>query len=156
MVWVKRCVVLSARTHVTSSDRVSTPLLLSIMIRIAGVPLPGSKSIVIALTYVKGIGNSKSKELLSELRIDENMKADDLSEEDQARLRARLEKEEIEGDLTRRVSMDVKRLQDIGTWRGYRHRRRLPVRGQTSRRNARTKRGKKRTGLSGRVTLTKT
>lgn len=126
------------------------------MIRIAGVPLPGNKSIVIALTYIKGIGLSKSKKLLSELRIDESRKADDISDEDQARLRARLEQEEIEGDLSRRVSMDVKRLQDIGTWRGFRHRRRLPVRGQTSRRNARTKRGKKRTGLSGRVSLTKT
>jgi small subunit ribosomal protein S13 len=61
-----------------------------------------------------------------------------------------------EGDLVRKVSLDVKRLQDIGTWRGMRHRKKLPVRGQTSRRNARTRRGKKRTGLSGRVTLTKT
>ena len=67
-----------------------------------------------------------------------------------------MEREIVEGELTRKVSMDVKRLQDIGTWRGYRHRKKLPVRGQTSRRNARTKRGKKKTGLSGRVTLTKT
>jgi small subunit ribosomal protein S13 len=67
-----------------------------------------------------------------------------------------VEQENIEGELTRKVSMDVKRLQDIGTWRGYRHRRKLPVRGQTSRRNARTKRGKKKTTTSGRVTLTKT
>ena len=126
------------------------------MIRIAGVPLPGEKRIVIALTYIKGIGKSKAIEILKELKIDENVKADTISEEDQARLRARIEQEEIEGELTRRVSMDVKRLQDIGTWRGYRHRRKLPVRGQTSRRNARTKRGKKKTGLSGRTTLTKT
>lgn len=126
------------------------------MIRIAGVPLPGNKNIFIALTYIKGIGQTRSKKILEELRIKPTMKADDLSEEDQARLRARIEQEEIEGELTRRVSMDIKRLQDIGTWRGYRHRRKLPVRGQTSRRNARTRRGKKKTGLSGRVTLTKT
>ncbi|MBT3293544.1 30S ribosomal protein S13 [Candidatus Peregrinibacteria bacterium] len=126
------------------------------MIRIAGVPLPGEKHIIIALTYIKGIGLSTATSILKELKIDENIKADDISEEDQARLRARIEKEEIEGELTRRISMDVKRLQDIGTLRGYRHRRKLPVRGQTSRRNARTKRGKKKTGLSGRVSLTKT
>ena len=126
------------------------------MIRIAGVPLPGEKHIVIALTYIKGVGPATAAALLKELKIKESLKADDLSEEDQARLRARLEAEEIEGELTRRVSMDVKRLQDIGTWRGYRHRRKLPVRGQTTRRNARTKRGKKQTMGSGRVALTKT
>ena len=126
------------------------------MIRIAGVPLPGEKHIVIALTYIKGIGIPKAQSILKELKIDEKTKADDISEEDQARLRACIEKEEIEGELTRRVSMDIKRLQDIGTYRGYRHRRKLPVRGQTSRRNARTKRGKKKTGMSGRTTLTKT
>jgi len=126
------------------------------MLRIAGVPLPGNKTIHIALTYIKGIGQSRSRKILEELRIDPATKADKLSEEDQGRLRVRVEQEEIEGELTRRVSMDIKRLQDIGTWRGYRHRRKLPVRGQTSRRNARTRRGKKKTGLSGRVTLTKT
>lgn len=126
------------------------------MIRIAGVPLPGEKHIVVALTYIKGVGPSKAKVILKELQIEPTTKADDITEEDQARLRARLETEEIEGELTRRISMDVKRLQDIGTWRGYRHRRKLPVRGQTSRRNARTKRGKKKTMGSGRVALTKT
>jgi small subunit ribosomal protein S13 len=68
----------------------------------------------------------------------------------------RTEQELIEGELTRKVSLDIKRLQDIGTWRGHRHKKKLPVRGQTSRRNARTKRGKKKTGLSGRTVLTKT
>ncbi len=126
------------------------------MLRIAGVPLPGNKRIVIALTYIKGIGKSLSSRILQELSIDVDIRADALSEEDQARLRARVEREEIEGELSRRVSIDVKRLQDIGTWRGNRHRKKLPVRGQTSRRNARTKRGKRKTGLSGRVTLTKT
>ncbi len=126
------------------------------MLRIAGVVLPAEKRIVIALTEIKGIGQSLSAKIIKELNIDPDSKASALSEEDQARLRSRIEQEEVEGDLSRKVSMDVKRLQDIGTWRGYRHRRKLPVRGQTSRRNARTKRGKKKTGLSGRVTLTKT
>lgn len=126
------------------------------MLRIAGVVLPGQKRIVIALTEIRGLGQSLAAKILKELNIDADRKADDLNEEEEARLRSRIEQEELEGDLSRKVSMDIKRLQDIGTWRGYRHRRKLPVRGQTSRRNARTKRGKKKTGLSGRVTLTKT
>lgn len=126
------------------------------MLRIAGVVLPGNKRIEIALTYVKGVGRNMSKEILQELKIDNHKKADDLSEDEASRVRNRLEQEIVEGDLSRKVSMDVKRLQDIGTWRGFRHRRKLPVRGQTSRRNARTKRGKKKAGLSGRVKLTKT
>ncbi len=126
------------------------------MIRISGVVLPGNKRIEIALTAIKGIGRPMSKRILNELNVDINMKADALSEPDQARLRARVEQELTEGELARKVSLDVKRLQDIGTWRGYRHRRKLPVRGQTSRRNARTKRGKKKTGGSGRTVLTKT
>jgi small subunit ribosomal protein S13 len=125
------------------------------MVRISGVILP-NKRIEVALTSIKGIGRPLSQKILKELSIQSNTRAESLSGEDEARLRARVEKELIEGELTRKVSMDIKRLQDIGTWRGYRHRRKLPVRGQTSRRNARTKRGKKRTGLSGRVTLTKT
>ncbi len=126
------------------------------MLRIAGVVLPAEKRIVIALTEIKGIGQSLALKLIRELNINPDAKTSALSEEEQARLRSRIEQEEVEGDLSRKVSMDIKRLQDIGTWRGYRHRRKLPVRGQTSRRNARTKRGKKKTGLSGRVTLTKT
>jgi len=126
------------------------------MLRIAGVVLPDQKRVVIALTAIKGVGQPLAGKILRELNIDHEKRPGDLTEEEQARLRARVEQEEVEGDLSRKVSMDVKRLQDIGTWRGYRHRRKLPVRGQTSRRNARTKRGKKRTGLSGRVTLTKT
>lgn len=126
------------------------------MPRIAGIVLPGNKRVEIALTYIKGIGRSMSKAMLEELKIDINKKADDLSETEESRLRSRIEQELVEGELSRKVSMDVKRLQDIGTWRGFRHRRKLPVRGQTSRRNARTKRGKKKTGSSGRTTLTKT
>jgi len=126
------------------------------MLRIAGVPLPGSKRIVIAMMSIKGVGKPMSQKILKDLKISEDIKADDITEKDQARIRSAVEELEIEGELTRRVSMDIKRLQDIGTWRGMRHRRKLPVRGQTSRRNARTKRGKKRTGMSGRTSLTKT
>lgn len=126
------------------------------MPRIAGIVLPGQKRIEIALTYIKGVGQSMAKAMLKELKIDTNKKADDLTDAEEGQLRARIESELVEGELTRKMSMDVKRLQDIGTWRGYRHRRKLPVRGQTSRRNARTKRGKKKTGGSGRTTLTKT
>ncbi len=126
------------------------------MLRIAGVAIPGNKNIFVALTAIKGVGQPLARRMLKELKLDINVKADALSEADATRLRARVEQEVVEGDLTRKVSMDVKRLQDIGTWRGYRHRRKMPVRGQTSRRNARTKRGKKKTGLSGRTTLTKT
>ncbi|MBI3336618.1 30S ribosomal protein S13 [Candidatus Peregrinibacteria bacterium] len=126
------------------------------MVRLCGIVLPGKKRVEIALTSIKGVGRPLARRMLNELSIDMDQHADDLSSEAEARLRSRLEKELTEGELTRKVSMDIKRLQDIGTWRGHRHRRKLPVRGQSSRRNARTKRGKKKTGLSGRVTLTKT
>lgn len=126
------------------------------MVRISGVILPAHKRIAIALTSIKGIGRPMAQRILQELKIDADTKADQISEEQEARLRTRIEKEVTEGELTRKVSLDVKRLQDIGTWRGMRHRRKLPVRGQTSRRNARTKRGKRKTGLSGRTTLSKT
>ncbi len=126
------------------------------MLRISGVVLPGNKRIEIALTAIKGIGRPLSKRILGELGIGLDTKTDAIGETDQARIRGRVEKELTEGELSRKVSLDIKRLQDIGTWRGYRHRRKLPARGQTSRRNARTKRGKKKTGLSGRTVLTKT
>lgn len=126
------------------------------MVRISGVVLPAHKRIEIALTAIKGIGRPMSKRILNELKIDTNMKAEAINEDQETRLRGRIEKELTEGELVRKVSIDIKRLQDIGTWRGMRHRKKLPARGQTSRRNARTKRGKKKTGLSGRTTLTKT
>lgn len=126
------------------------------MVRISGVVLPAHKRIAIALTAIKGIGRPLAARILEELKIDENTRAEAVTDEQEARLRARIEKEVTEGELVRKVTMDVKRLQDIGTWRGMRHRKKLPVRGQTSRRNARTKRGKKKTGTSGRTTLSKT
>lgn len=126
------------------------------MVRISGVVLPGNKRIAIALTYIKGIGRPLASRILKDVSIDPDTKAETLTEEQEAKLRSRIEKETTEGELLRKVMVDIKRLQDIGTWRGFRHKRKLPVRGQTSRRNARTKRGKRKTGLSGRVTLTKT
>jgi small subunit ribosomal protein S13 len=126
------------------------------MVRIAGVVLPGNKQIEIALTAIKGVGRPMAKRLLTEAKIPMNTKADKLTETQEALLRTLVDKLPTEGDLTRKVSLDIKRLQDIGTWRGGRHKKKLPVRGQTSRRNARTRRGKRKTGLSGRTTLTKT
>ncbi len=126
------------------------------MVRISGVVLPSKKRMEVALTYIKGIGRSRSRMVLDEAQIDYSKKTDDLSEKEEALLRSIIDRFETEGELSRRVSMDIRRLQDINSYRGYRHRRKLPVRGQTSRRNARTRRGKKKTGLSGRVTLTKT
>lgn len=126
------------------------------MLRISGIAIPAQKHVVIALTAIKGIGRPLSRAILAELKIDPTIKTQDLTAEQESQIRIRVERETIEGDLGRKVAMDIKRLQDIGTWRGNRHRRKMPVRGQTSRRNARTKRGKRKTGLSGRVTLTKT
>ena len=126
------------------------------MVRIAGIVLPGHKRIEVALTAIKGIGRPLARKLLTEAKIGLDIKAEKLTETQEGLLRALVEKIPTEGDLTRKVSLDIKRLQDIGTWRGHRHKKKLPVRGQTSRRNARTRRGKRKTGLSGRVTLTKT
>lgn len=126
------------------------------MVRIAGVVLPGHKRIEIALTAIKGIGRPLAKTILKEAKVDPDTKAEKLTETQEGLLRSLVEKIPTEGDLTRKISLDLKRLQDIGTWRGYRHKKKLPSRGQTSRRNARTRRGKRKTGLSGRVTLTKT
>jgi len=126
------------------------------MVRISGVVLPGKKRMAIALLSIKGIGQSLARRVLHDAGVSLDCRADELSEEQEARVRERISKELTEGELQRKVSMDIKRLQDIGTWRGYRHKRKMPVRGQTSRRNARTKRGKRKTGLSGRVVLTKT
>ena len=126
------------------------------MVRISGVVLPANKRMEAALPYIKGIGRSLSKTILLEAQIDLDKKTDALTEKEEALLRSIIDRYETEGELTRRVSMDIRRLQDIGSYRGSRHRKKLPARGQTTRRNARTRRGKKKTGLSGRVKLTKT
>ena len=126
------------------------------MIRISGVILPAKKRMEVALPYIMGIGRPLSKVILKEANIPFDLKTDDITEKQEALLRSIIDRYETEGDLKRRVSMDRKRLSDIGSYRGYRHRRKLPSRGQHTRRNARTLRGKKKAGLSGRVKLTKT
>lgn len=115
------------------------------MARLCGVTLPKGKRIEIALTYIYGIGRSKSKEMLNALNINLSTKTDDLTEGDLAKLRDALAKEETEGDLRRKVKGNIKRLQDIGSLRGFRHRRGLPTRGQRTRTNARTRKGRKKT-----------
>ncbi len=113
------------------------------MARIAGVNLPKEKRIEVALTAIYGIGRQVSKKILQELKINLNTKVKDLTEAEVGKLREHIGKMATEGDLRRKVSMDIKRLQDIGSYRGFRHRRRLPVRGQRTKTNARTKKGKR-------------
>lgn len=115
------------------------------MARIAGVNLPKEKRVVIGLTAIYGIGRNVSTQLLKEANIDENIKVKDLSENQLAILREKIEKMPVEGDLRRRYQMDIKRLQEVGTYRGFRHRKGLPVRGQQTKTNARTRKGKRKT-----------
>ena len=126
------------------------------MVRIAGINLPKGKRIEVALTYIFGIGRSSSKKLLQNLKINLDTKTDDLTQEQENKIRESIDKIVTEGDLRRRVTNDIKRLQEIGSYRGFRHRRRLPVRGQRTKTNARTKRGKRVTMGSGKVKATKT
>ena len=125
------------------------------MARIAGVNLPKGKRIEIALTYIYGIGRSTSKELLTKLKIDFNTKVEDLSPDQEQQIRDAIDKYITEGDLRRQVGDDIKRLQEIGTYRGFRHRRHLPARGQRTKTNARTKRGKRKTMGSGKLKIAK-
>lgn len=116
------------------------------MARIAGVDLPREKRVEIALTYIYGIGRSLSQKILAEAGVGPDVRVKDLSEEEVARLRRALEGGyRVEGDLRREVSINVRRLMDIGCYRGLRHRRGLPVRGQRTRTNARTRKGPRRT-----------
>ncbi len=112
------------------------------MARIAGVDLPRNKRTEIALTYIYGIGRSTAKKICVETGVDFNKKTDDLSETDMQKIREYLEKDmRVEGDLRREVSLSIKRLVDLGTYRGNRHRKGLPVRGQRTHSNARTRKG---------------
>jgi len=112
------------------------------MPRIAGVNIPENKRIVIALTYIYGIGSNLSEKILKELKIDINKKSTDLSPSEVNDLKEYIEKHhKIEGDLRRQIMINVKRLKDIGTWRGHRHSKGLPVRGQRTKTNNRTVRG---------------
>ena len=112
------------------------------MARIAGVDLPRQKHINIALTYIYGIGNPRAARILEQANVDGNKKVQDLSEDEVNRIRQVIEAEGmVEGDLRKEVSMNIKRLIEIGSYRGYRHRRNLPVRGQRTHTNARTRKG---------------
>ncbi|MBE9169478.1 30S ribosomal protein S13 [Pleurocapsales cyanobacterium LEGE 06147] len=114
------------------------------MARIAGVDLPRDKRIEIALTYIYGIGLTRSQEILANTGVNPDTRVRDLSDEDVATLRSHIETNyQVEGDLRRWEAMNIKRLVDIGTYRGRRHRMGLPVRGQRTRTNARTRRGRK-------------
>jgi small subunit ribosomal protein S13 len=118
--------------------------------RIAGVDLPKEKKVGISLTYIFGIGPTSSKKILAEAGIDPNTKSNNLTESDIVKIRTILDRDfTVEGDLRRDVTMHVKRLMDIGSYRGLRHRRGLPVRGQRTKTNARTRKGKKRSAMSG-------
>ena len=113
------------------------------MARLAGVDLPRNKRMIIALTYIYGIGPTRSAKILAATGISPDLRTDDLTEEDIKNLRNELANYHIEGDLRREVTMHIKRLQEIGSYRGLRHKRKLPVRGQRTKTNARTRRGKK-------------
>ncbi|MBU0671562.1 MAG: 30S ribosomal protein S13 [Candidatus Margulisbacteria bacterium] len=115
------------------------------MVRIVGVDLPPNKNVEIGLTYIYGIGSSLSKEILVKAGIDPFRKIKDLSDADVVAIRDAIKGFPVEGDLRRDISMSIKRLMDIGTYRGSRHRKGLPGRGQRTKTNGRTKRGKRKT-----------
>ncbi len=116
------------------------------MARIAGVDLPRDKRIEVSLTYIYGLGRSAAKAILAVTGINPDTRVKDLTEEEVSKLREVIEKQyQVEGDLRRQTSMDIKRLMDLGCYRGLRHRRGLPVRGQKTKTNARTRKGPKRT-----------
>ncbi len=116
------------------------------MARIAGVDIPDNKRVEISLTYIFGVGRYTSQEVLKDANIDFNKRVKDLTEAELGRIREILEKNyRIEGDLRREIGLNIKRLQEIGCYRGIRHRRNLPVHGQRTKTNARTRRGARRT-----------
>jgi len=115
------------------------------MARVAGVDLPPNKRAEVGLTYIYGIGRSRASSILNEAAVNLDTRVRDLTEEELSRIRGILEAQgEIEGDLRKRIQMDIKRLMDIGCYRGLRHRRALPVRGQRTHTNARTRKGPRR------------
>ncbi|QQG43629.1 MAG: 30S ribosomal protein S13 [Candidatus Daviesbacteria bacterium] len=127
------------------------------MARILGVDLPNNKKVSIGLTYLYGIGPSNVKKIIASSKVDPLKKIADLTEEEISRIQKALEGFAVEGDLRREVEQNIKRLEDIGSYRGLRHRRSLPSRGQRTRSNARTRRGKRKTvGASSKEAQTKT
>lgn len=116
------------------------------MARIAGIDLPVGKRVEIALTYIYGIGRSKAHTILTKAKVDFGTKVRDLTEDEVGRIRKVITADEtVEGDLRKNINMDIKRLMDIGSYRGLRHRKGLPVRGQRTHTNARTRKGKRKT-----------
>ena len=116
------------------------------MARIAGVDLPRNKRIEVAMTYIYGIGRSTSQNILSQAGVDFDARTDDLTESELVKIRELVDKNcNVEGDLRRELTMNIKRLMDLGCYRGLRHRRGLPVRGQNTKNNSRTRKGPKKT-----------
>mgnify|MGYP000155176002 FL=1 len=112
------------------------------MARIAGVDIPRDKRVVISLTYIYGIGKPTAQEILKKVGINENTRVKDLTEDEIGTIRKEIESIKVEGDLRREVALNIKRLMEIGSYRGIRHRKGLPVRGQKTKTNARTRKGK--------------
>ncbi len=127
------------------------------MARISGVNIPNEKRVEISLTYIKGIGLTSSQKILKDTGISPDLRVKDLTETDISKIREQIDKNHtVEGDLNREVSSNVKRLKEIGSYRGLRHTQKLPSRGQKTKTNARTKRGRKVTIGSGRIKTLKT
>ena len=114
------------------------------MARIAGVDIPNDKRVVISLTYIYGIGKPLSQEILAKAKVSEDTRVKDLSEDELTEIRTVIDSYKVEGDLRRDISLNIKRLMEIGSYRGMRHRRGLPVRGQKTKTNARTRKGPRR------------
>ncbi|MCY9546202.1 30S ribosomal protein S13 [Lysinibacillus xylanilyticus] len=115
------------------------------MARIAGVDIPRDKRVVISLTYIYGIGKTTAQKVLADAGISEDTRVRDLTEDELNKIREQLDKYKLEGDLRRETSLNIKRLMEIGSFRGIRHRRGLPVRGQNTKNNARTRKGPRKT-----------
>lgn len=126
------------------------------MARIAGVDLPRNKQVWVGLTYIHGIGRSKSQEILQQAGVEETIQVKDLTEEEATRIRKVIQDEvRVEGDLRKEVAMNIKRLMEIGSFRGVRHRRGLPVRGQRTHTNSRTRKGPRRGAVAGKKKVAK-
>ena len=115
------------------------------MARIVGVDIPNEKRVVISLMYIFGIGKPLSQKILKDAKVDESVRVKDLTEDQLVAIRTQVAKYKVEGDLRREISLNIKRLQEIGTYRGSRHRKGMPVRGQRTRTNARTRKGPRKT-----------
>ncbi|WP_412031446.1 30S ribosomal protein S13 [Metamycoplasma buccale] len=115
------------------------------MARVLNIEIPNNKRVVISLTYIYGIGRSLAKEILTNANVDENKRVKDLTEEELTRIRDEAKKYTTEGDLRREVNLNIKRLMEIKSYRGIRHRKGLPVRGQSTKKNARTRKGPRKT-----------